>query len=89
MFQEGFAISGKEFRSRQSVGDGLAIDRHEVTNAQFAAFVTAIGYVTFAERPVDPALYPGAPPHLVEIAAEFFSQSNRVIVRPDGCLVVL
>jgi formylglycine-generating enzyme required for sulfatase activity len=47
-----------------SVG-GFWIDRHEVTNAQFAAFVTATGYITVAERPVDPALYPGAPPHLL------------------------
>lgn len=28
----------------------FAIDRHEVTNAQFAAFVRATGYVTVAER---------------------------------------
>ena len=27
------------------------IDRHEVTNAQFAAFVEATGYVTVTERP--------------------------------------
>ncbi len=31
----------------------LWIDRHEVTNAQFAAFVEATGYVTVAERGVD------------------------------------
>jgi formylglycine-generating enzyme required for sulfatase activity len=30
-----------------------------VTNAQFAEFVDATGYVTVAERPLDPALYPG------------------------------
>ncbi|WP_428388501.1 formylglycine-generating enzyme family protein [Mucisphaera sp.] len=32
---------------------GFWIDRTEVTNAQFAAFVEATGYVTTAERPVD------------------------------------
>jgi sulfatase modifying factor 1 len=37
----------------------LAIERHPVTNAQFAAFVEDTGYVTVAERPLDPALYPG------------------------------
>ncbi len=42
--------------------DGFWIDRTEVTNADFARFVAATGYVTLAERPVDPKLYPGADP---------------------------
>ena len=33
--------------------DGFWIDATEVTNAQFAAFVEATGYLTTAERPVD------------------------------------
>ena len=37
----------------------FAIERHPVTNAQFADFIEATGYVTVAERPMDPALYPG------------------------------
>jgi formylglycine-generating enzyme len=37
----------------------FAIERHPVTNAQFADFVDATGYLTVAERPLDPALYPG------------------------------
>jgi sulfatase modifying factor 1 len=41
--------------------DPFGIDRHEVTNARFAAFVEATGYVTLAERPLDPAEFPGAP----------------------------
>ncbi|WP_308220909.1 formylglycine-generating enzyme family protein [Microbacterium sp. CIAB417] len=36
------------------------IDRYEVTNAQYAAFVDATGYVTVAERELDPAAFPGA-----------------------------
>ena len=40
---------------------GFVIDEFEVTNAQFAKFVAATGYVTVAERPLDPADYPGAP----------------------------
>ena len=37
------------------------MDRHPVTNARFAAFVAATGYLTVAERPLDPAQFPGAP----------------------------
>jgi len=37
------------------------IDRTQVTNDRYAAFVAATGYVTVAERPLDPAHYPGAP----------------------------
>ena len=42
--------------------DAFAIERTPVTNTDFAAFVAATGYVTVAERPLDPADYPGAPP---------------------------
>ena len=37
----------------------FAIERHPVTTAQFAEFVADTGYVTVAEKPLDPALYPG------------------------------
>ena len=42
--------------------DGFWLGRDEVTNEQFAAFVAATGYVTVAERPLDPSQFPGAPP---------------------------
>ncbi|MDN5766946.1 MAG: formylglycine-generating enzyme family protein [Humibacillus sp.] len=38
------------------------IDRHPVTNRQFAAFVDDTGYLTVAERELDPADFPGADP---------------------------
>ena len=41
------------------------IERNQVTNARFAAFVGATGYVTVAERPLDPDQYPGALPELL------------------------
>jgi formylglycine-generating enzyme len=44
-----------------SVG-GFWIDRLEVTNRDFTRFVADTGYVTVAERPLDPADFPGAPP---------------------------
>ena len=40
----------------------FAVERHPVTNAQFAAFVADTGYITVAERSLDPALYPGVAP---------------------------
>ncbi|MFI4862079.1 MAG: formylglycine-generating enzyme family protein [Phycisphaerales bacterium JB063] len=38
--------------------DGFWMDAYEVTNAQFAAFVEATGYVTVAEKPIDPSTIP-------------------------------
>lgn len=40
--------------------DGFWIDSTTLTNRDFANFVAQTGYVTSAEKPVDPADYPGA-----------------------------
>ena len=37
------------------------MDEHEVTNVQFAEFVKATGYITVAERKLNPADFPGVP----------------------------
>jgi sulfatase modifying factor 1 len=42
--------------------DGLWVDTTPVTNREFADFVEATGYRTVAERELDPADFPGAPP---------------------------
>jgi formylglycine-generating enzyme required for sulfatase activity len=42
--------------------DGFWMSPHTVTNAEFARFVEATGYVTLAEKPANPADYPGATP---------------------------
>ena len=41
---------------------GFWLGRTTVTNSDFAKFVDETGYVTVAERPLDPADFPGAPP---------------------------
>jgi len=41
--------------------DEFTIDLTPVTNAEYAAFVDDTDYVTIAERPLDPAEFPGAP----------------------------
>ena len=50
----------------------FAIERHPVTNAQYAEFVADTGYVTVAERPMDPALYPGVAPENLQPGALIF-----------------
>jgi formylglycine-generating enzyme len=60
---------------------GFWMDEHAVTNAEFAAFVAATGYTTVAERPLNPADYPGADPALLKPgSAVFFMPSGRVNV---------
>ena len=51
----------EEAPGRPVVVDAFWMDRCAVTNAQFAAFVAATGYVTVAERPLDAEGFPGAP----------------------------
>ena len=53
----------------------FSIDRHPVTNRQFAAFVHQTGYVTVAERPLDPSEYPGAPPENLEPGSLVFTRT--------------
>jgi formylglycine-generating enzyme required for sulfatase activity len=61
--------------------DGFWIDRHEVTNAEFAAFVAATGYITVAERDPDPKLHPDIPKELLAPGASVFVQPTG---RPQG-----
>ncbi|MBX3256901.1 MAG: formylglycine-generating enzyme family protein [Chitinophagaceae bacterium] len=58
---------------------GFWMDEHEVTNNQFAAFVKATGYKTVAERPLNPADFPGVPADkLVPGSAVFTPPAHKV-----------
>ncbi len=55
--------------------DGFRMDRYPVTNRQFARFVDDTGFVTLAEHPPDPELYPGAPPENLVPGSMVFAMS--------------
>jgi formylglycine-generating enzyme required for sulfatase activity len=57
--------------------EGFWIDRAPVTNAQFSKFVKATDYITMAEKPADPAEYPGA-------LTELLAPASIVFVPPPG-----
>jgi formylglycine-generating enzyme required for sulfatase activity len=58
------------------VVDGFWMDEHAVTVAEFRRFVKATGYTTMAERPLDPAMYPGADPALLVPGALVFHRTS-------------
>ncbi|AQT81913.1 sulfatase-modifying factor 1 [Mycolicibacterium litorale] len=54
----------------------FAIERHPVTNAQFAEFVSSTGYSTVAERALDPAAFPSVPADELVPGALVFRQTS-------------
>ncbi|MGC5171824.1 formylglycine-generating enzyme family protein [Microbacterium sp. DT81.1] len=66
----------------ERVIEPFELDAHPVTNQQFAAFIEATGYVTVAERDLDPADFPGADPaELVPGALVFTPTAGPVDLR--------
>jgi formylglycine-generating enzyme len=59
------------------------IDATAVTNAAFADFVEATGYATMAERPLDPAQYPGARPEMLAPGSLVFRMSEGPVDTSD------
>ncbi|MEP6682104.1 MAG: SUMF1/EgtB/PvdO family nonheme iron enzyme, partial [Parafilimonas sp.] len=55
------------------------MDVHEVTNAQFAAFVKATGYITVAEQKLNPADYPGVPADKLVPGSGVFTPPNHAV----------
>ncbi|WP_328353022.1 formylglycine-generating enzyme family protein [Mycobacterium sp. NBC_00419] len=61
---------------RQVDIEGFWIQPRQVTNADFAQFVDATGYVTVAERPLDPADYPDAPSENLQPGSMVFHRTS-------------
>jgi sulfatase modifying factor 1 len=59
--------------------DGFWIDVHTVTNEAFRRFVDATAYVTLAERPPNPADYPGAKPDMLMPASVVFRKPRQQV----------
>jgi formylglycine-generating enzyme required for sulfatase activity len=59
--------------------DGFWMDKTEVTNEQFAAFVKATGYVTVAERTPRAEDFPGAPPENLVAGSVVFSPPSHPV----------
>ena len=55
------------------------MDRDEVTNARFAAFIAATGYVTVAERSPDAKNLPGVPANLLVAGALVFTPTVSAV----------
>ena len=64
--------------------DGFWMDEHPVTVAEFRRFVKATGYVTLAERPPDPALYPGADASLLVPGSVVFHRTRGPVDLSDN-----
>ena len=59
--------------------DGFWMDKAEVTNAEFAAFVETTGYVTIAERNPRQEDYPQAPPEKLVAGSVVFSPPDHPV----------
>ena len=66
----------EEAPARDVEVDDFWIDRNEVTNVDYATFVADTGYVTVAERPLDPTDFPGAPPENLVAGSMVFTMTG-------------
>jgi formylglycine-generating enzyme len=63
--------------------DGFWMDRTPVTNEQFATFVRATGYVTVAERTLDPKDFPGVPREKLVPGSLVFTPPKKAVGLTD------
>ncbi len=68
---------------RRAEVEGFWMDERLVTAADFRRFVRETGYVTVAERPLDPADYPGADPELLVPGGLVFRPSEGPVDLSD------
>jgi len=78
-----FQMGSRDFADAQpihtvSVSD-FWMDEHEVTNAQFARFVEATGYITVAERALDPKDFPGVSRDLLVPGSAVFTPPKEQV----------
>lgn len=73
-------VYAEEGPAKQVSVGAFRIDPHEVTNRQFAKFVAATGYVTVAEKPVDPSFF-GVPEE--QIPAEMLKPGSAMFTPPE------
>ncbi|MBT7800822.1 MAG: formylglycine-generating enzyme family protein [Tateyamaria sp.] len=62
---------------------GFWIDQYAVTNAEYANFIEKTGYVTVAERPLDPSNFPGVDPFLLQAGSMVFSMTKGPVSLQD------
>ena len=82
-FAEGDTVYPEEGPIGPAHVRGFWMDRHEVTNAQFAAFVAATGHITDAERPVDPTRHPELSGDMLKPGALVFFMPRQLGVMED------
>jgi formylglycine-generating enzyme required for sulfatase activity len=63
--------------------DPFWMDEHQVTVAEFRRFVKDADYVTVAERPLDPAMYPDAIPSLLVPGSLVFQKTRGPVPLND------
>jgi formylglycine-generating enzyme len=63
--------------------EGFWMDAGPVTNARFARFIRATGYVTTAERPADPERHPGIAPEMLRPSGLVFRRTATPVPLSD------
>ncbi|MFT3680129.1 MAG: formylglycine-generating enzyme family protein [Ferruginibacter sp.] len=82
-----FEMGSNEFADSKPVHtvavNNFWMDEHEVTNAQFAAFVKATNYITLAERPLQQEDFPGVPADRLVAGSAVFVPPARPVSLDD------